>query len=734
MPLKITSLLIDTMALATEAPEPLALPTAIGIPINPMLFPNDWSLEVTLETRWQTDVTRPANSNRPERWSLISRPGRTLTARVVGMGKDEAHALLQSALGFTEFFGSPVPIYPDASAITSIASNRLFGDFRFRRFFVGGRVAIYPLRINPAKNANSVIFATVLEASPDSILVNFHASTTRTPTTLDVVAPCMDVELLQSVSGVSQIDTLYELGLTWTEVEGACSLPASWPATNITNPEVLSPFCQVVDSLPVFPFNPDWTEGVTVEVLRDINSSGSGRSTLQDPQGRAYQRFSMNVMGYDRESAWKVVRFFDSMRGRAGSFYLVHPHRPWTFGAIPALDRVSIAPVGDATKIYSYFRKLAFFRADGTFITREISSVTDLTSAFNIILTANLPDFDFVDVQPVMVCSFDQDNLVEGWATNTIIPALRLTIREEPDVGTVSVGNIGYKSGDPAFLSIPGCNLLLHAGSGCKSSGYTQTDVWPGRGNPVNHWVDESFGPNRQNTKTPPFKTMDRVVSPGTCDLIRFPQQWQNNGQPAIKDPRFSLVHQLSGLPISDRHLWSLNEWTLLMCFTPEPHTAPPSGRSLMEIRTPEQDLIFRIDRAAGTGAGRAAFERTPAASVTQVYPFTVDISTAPYTVYVTLRVSAGIARCWVNGSQAWSGSSSFSLPLPSAYTTSDWFAAFNRGVATSSSYLMSLFGNWGCANLVVSYNRGIDIEEINLLHSIVAEMYRTTQSPSVLY
>ena len=742
MSIKVTSLLIDVMTRAVERPVPIALQKSSGIPLAPTSFPHDWSVEVTLETRWQTDVTRPSTGSTPEKWSLSTRPSRSLSARMVGAGKEEANAILQAALGYNSLFGVPVPIYPDATPITSVSGLRVFGDFRYRRFFEGGRVAIYPFRMPPHKSANGVIWATLKEVSPESILVELDPSTTRAINPLiDVVAPCMDVELVQSAKANSLTDELIELEIRWDEVDGACSLPATWPPTSPLNPEILSPFCQIVDNLPVFPLEPDWASGISIDATRDIDSSGSGRSSIQEPVGQAYHLISISVMGYDRPSCWNAVRFFDSMQGRARNFYLVHPIKPWRFGGIPSLDRVQIYPAGDVHKINQHYRRLAFFRSDGTFITRRLNAASDLGGAFLLTLLTDLPDDDFVDVQPVMICSFDQDNLVENWSTNTVVPALQLSIREEPEAGPVNVPNMGYQPADPGFLAIPGCNLLLRAGSGCSDGSRDPCSVWPAPRSTVSHWTDVSAGSNRSSNPVKIALEMVRTASPLTCDLIRFPQQWQNNGQPSIKDPRFTLQTQLdSAVPLTDKHLWSDEGWTLFLCFTPEPHTAPASNRTLVQVATDVVEFLIRVDTSGQSGAARTRLQFTPPSpGIALAVPLTTDISVFPYTVILTIRVDkppAGLrkVRVWANGKQAIGSASSCYLDVPSAYYTSDWFPAFNRGRPTTSPNIASTFGVYGCANMVLSYNRPLDIDEINQVQTMISDIYRTLIETSVLY
>ncbi len=166
--MKLTATEIDVLTLATEKPEPIPLPLSVaGLPVNPMLWPADWSVQVSLQTRWQTDITKPFQGGRTEAQILASRPSRKLRISMVGATKAECHAMIQTCLEHSTVFGAPVPIYPDAVSLQSVAgqdpnNTYIYGDFRYRRFFEGGRVVFMPGRVDPNQRALSAVFGTIL--------------------------------------------------------------------------------------------------------------------------------------------------------------------------------------------------------------------------------------------------------------------------------------------------------------------------------------------------------------------------------------------------------------------------------------------------------------------------------------------------------------------------------------------------------------------------------------------
>jgi len=657
------------------------------------------------------------------------------------MSREESHAILQSALAYTEYLGSPVPLHCDHAVIDAQSGGTLFGDFRFKRFFVDGRVAIFPSMVLPQRSANSVIFATIVEITPNEMRVSYDSSTTRTPVPLvDVVCPCMDVELVPSTSGTSQKDDVFEVAFSWEELEGACTLPALWPPTWPDTGEILSPYGPVIDNLPVFPFDPNWAEGVEVELLRDIASDAAGRSTIQEAKGDAYHRFGFKLTGHNRERSWAILRWFDSMQGRAGTFYFLHPQRPWTLLSLPTLDKVRIKPCGDANHVQKYHRRVALIRDDGTMVVRGVSSVADISTSFEITLSTALPDTNFVAAVPIFIAEFEDDVVTETWVSDGVC-TIEFSVVETPSFASVNgPSGISYQQQNPSFLTIPGCNLLLRAGSGGTPDGVIPSFAWPSGSEVIRFWDDTSPGPDRTLAPQPLEKRFETVAVGGFSlpTLILFPQQFQNNRQPSILSPRFSFETQVtSELPPNQRHLWGPNGWTLFLVFTPRALTSPASLRTLFHIEGSDGAFIeFHADRNGV--ANRAAVRRALPGGASNSVPITIDISTLPYTVYMTFRWDRdGVPdhfRVWVNGAKALSAMVSLSLPTITTYTQSKWFEGFSIPDAVSAATIAQAFGKFGCANMVLSYNRPLSLSELNQTHKLIADIYRTTQEPSSMY
>ncbi len=737
---RITAVEVESLALSVEAPEPVPLPTSFGVPVNPLTMPADWSQGVVLRTRWLSDVTRPHGSNRTERVSLTSRPSRTLEVHLQGMDRDEANALLHAAFSHAGMHGVPVPLYCDMVRVSSADGLVISGDFRFRRFFRGGRVAVMRYSAAVVKSSDEVFYATIQTVSPSSLTID---AAPRDIVEGDLVIPCIDVEAVGEATGLSHTDALWGVDMTWEEVEGANTLPGLWPSA-IGDATILEPVCTVVDGRAVFPFEPDWKSGLTIDVLREKESSPQGRGSVPEVEGLPYHRFQLDLMGYNRKRTWDILRFFDAMRGRTGSFWLIHPLRPWqaysTLVPVSGLSMAYLKPVGDVETLRRYFRRAAFFRADGSFVIREINDYTDSGDHFTVYLATALPDASFVSVQPIMACNFDSDEISEEWSTDTVVPSIRLAIVENPSPGDVdhpSLLALQHQTQYPSFLSIDGMNLILRAGAGCSREDGTPCTAWPGPAQ-ISFWEDISDGPDRQNRQVRVRRVLEADAD---SILVRFPGPWENNKQHAIIEPSFSYVTQLSAeTPASQRPLWSETGWTMCLCFTPD-----------ATLRSPQIDrYLARIEEAAGlrfallcdrvSGANRSAVKVARADGTVMTADLSLDYRALKSAVYLTVRIdnAAGTCRVWLNGQQALVSPLAISGGIYRAtnnYTLSSWFGGLTRGVVSgNSSVIRQAFGKVGCANLIVSYDRPLDVDELNAVHLLVSDMFRTTYNAASLY
>lgn len=747
MTLKISSFDAEGLVLTPEQPVPVPLLLSGGLPLAPMLFPAEWSGDVTVTTRWRTDITSPSNRNKTERWALASRPIREIQVRLLGLDKGVAHAIQQAGIQHTSLRGNPVPLYCDAVTPSGSSGQTISGDFSLRRFFRGGRVVVLPGR-HLQKKGSEYFFLTIKEVNSTGIEV--EEVIPRAVLSSDFVIPCIDSDYSDSIESETPAMHISDVSMVWRELDGESCLPACWPACNVEDASVLSAFCKIADNKPVFPFDLDWASSCTVNAVRDFDSDESGRGSADTPMGKSYHKFSLPIQGHNRQSSWNVLRFFDSMQGRRGGFWLVHPNMPWSpFGApVVAVDHCRIEPFGDAQVIQDHFRSVALFRENGDIVIRRVASVSAFSNHFAIAFEVDLEDIDFVDVQPIFECHFESDSLEEVWSTDSIVPRFDLSIVEDREAGPASVNvepSIMIAPMFPKLLGVEGCNLLVSASCGCVTLKGEDAIGWPGHFL-VEKWKDISQGPSRQPTGYVVEKSFTSTGNKKSA-IIRNHNTWENNRQPTMMEPLLNADWMLSSAtPIEQRMLWSAAGWTVFFCITPL-YFAPAvaSNMFLMQVAEPTGSYLFALYYdSTGLGfANRAGVAYTRADGTAGTFPFSISCfpGQPANSTIIAVRFDAveGKARAWVNGQQATSVAQAVTggLYVSSAnYSTARVFNGFQSpsNPNPGTAYIGSIFGFKPCANMVLSYNRPLTAEEMNTVFSSIAEIYRSDVSEVSIY
>ena len=739
----LTSLDFEGLVKTSEVPEPIPLQTDQSIPVNPMLFNHDWGVECELRTSWQTDITQSSDQHE-DRWILSNRPNRALSFRVVGASKAESDAILQSAIQSAKQFGFPVPIYPDGVQLTGGDGLVGQGDFSHRRFFRGGRVAILNPKTDPLQSNQSASFASIFSVSSTEIQLSDDQGHTIELSGGEVVYPCMDVELVEESSGTALTDGVYETELEWVEVDGSSSLPASWPVDLPNAPSNLAPLCEVIDGYGLFPFNPNWSEGVEIKTRRLVDSNRMGRTSVQTPTGDPFYEFKVSVMGYDRPSCWRVARFFDAHRGRGRSFWFEHPMTPWSLASSPLITTTSVRLEGrgSASSFESAYRQCIITMQDGTRLIRTIDSVQEITSGdMEISWTEALPNEDVLSVQPVFMCRFDQDSLQENWNTDEAIPSMELKIAQEPKAAAdVSVGDLGFDSGLNKISSLGDNSFIFNAGS----EGYDYRDrphlPYPASYRPLRVWRDSGVKYGKRGT---PAQNRHRIDTNARLVLPNSP--FIHGGQPilfpattsAVFDNTFMLD---SDQPINDRQLWDVERgWTIAICISRfVKQAAFGSRRLLIDIfSTGEYGVSLTIDDDGLISGYEQFLEAGPVGSIQ-----TVPISTTPdgqfFSPIYILRFGGtnegNSVRLWINGEPATSSGVSIPLEDVSDYSQARFFGAFPVWTLSRAGISTAINTGLPGASMLASFKEALSLENINSLGDILSAKYQTTYTQATLY
>lgn len=730
--MKLTATQVDLLQMVQERPEPIPLRRdLLDRPINPFFFKPDWGSQVSLTTRWLSDVTKPLGGRR-QAMILASRPVRSMSVSLVADTKEKASALLASLLEFSTYSGCPVPLFCDLAQVQSVdvIGGVVYGDFSRRRFFAGGRCVFMSSREQADQNAVSAMFATVLEVGPKSMRIAIDQAAFRAISESDLVFPCFDAEVVTESSIEMKTDSVHIATVRWNELEGSSTLPALWPAISPDDGSLASPLAQVIDNKPVFPFEIDWGSSPTAQPDRDIDTDQGSRGAVIEAKGEAFLRFDFSLMGYDRPRSWRILRFFDCMRGRGGAFWLVHPSRPWPKANL-SLSSFSIPASGNADAFSRHFKRAAFIRQDGTIEIRSLAPASYQSGNFEVGFSPALPDNDFVDVQPVYICTFDSDSLEETWATDSVIPSMRFTAVEQKDYGTVSIGlGLGYREGSSGIYAIQDCTFMARAGLN-NTYDFAKSYVWPCNNHRVFDWGDIAYGPSRDRSPARVKKSLSGIP-PVYSGLFRFFDPNLNNGQPAISSPVMEMPHLTNAQVLDgDRHIWGANGFTLFVSLTPHelPGSSGAADKLLFRVQAGSAGIRCFYDRAGQAGAARHQIGiRQGGTWVNADFVETFKDQLTACCLAVRVDNNEGKCRVWLNGTQALSSALTavLAVPQPTDVYSNEWFSAFFVNQLLSSGFVLNGFGLHGSVSFLACYSRPLSLEEMKTMHVFVSNQFKT--------
>lgn len=751
MMLKLNAAQLDALVLSPEAPEPIALPSGtLGFPINPMMFPHDWSLTLSVETRWQTDLVKSLSLH-TDASVLQSRPTRKLTARFVGPDKKSSESIINSLKQGASSFGFPVPIFSDAAKIESAVGLTLYGSFDRRRFFVGGRAIIMPLEVDPAQSKTSCFYVRIVEAGPKAMVVALESFFQfRAISETDVIIPCIDCETVTEASGTALTDSVFAVEATWTEVAGASTLPAIWPPVSADDASALSPFCTILGNKALFPFDPDWSDGVSIGVTREANQDLLGRTQAQTPIGKPYYSFSITLVGYDRPRAWDISRFFDAVRGRAGLFYFEHPMRPWTVSSTHDDMSCSVTAASNQD-VLKNINEVIITSSIGREVRFVDNVVETAPGVFRVYFTEAASTAFITDLQPVYTCRFGSDTLSVKWATNEVAVGMQFDIIEEVRDSAANrgdkvnaVGDLSYFDIYSGFSAVAGNTLLMMPGSECFNSEGVKAEIWPATRNRVDLWYDSSLPTRSRNESRVHRRHVMRALpnpSTSTTFLVQPLSNFRNNNKACLMNPAFSLESQVDqGIMLpGDSCLWSPTDgWTLFLCFTPFSWPATAVSTEVVGIQTPEIYVRLYLDRAGAVGNRAALSVAVPGGSASAVIPITADFSSLFLPVTVCVRFGGSLngnsVHVWVNSEQALAASAVRSIPAPSSYTRSDWCKDLINSTTPTRASVSDAWTNTPMLNGIVSYKRALNIQELTDISGLLSRMFFTPTAEITLY
>jgi hypothetical protein len=414
-------------------------------PITPLSFPtgldfflHNWVGGVSMETRYMTDITRSPTTLAEERRGLLERPQRQLKMEFLHGEVVEVDRLLVHLRRLTD--ENLVGFLPqDTVTVTtsSTGQDEINGDFRYRRFFDGGRVAVF--RANPTGDslhlAAETDIYTIQTVFTDHILVDRNLDQTYVDS-LWFIVPLIDLEIVLTPTVTHHTTTVAQVTLTLNEVVGKSALPPSFTGG-------------VPDGwdhqlgLPVFEFGLDWDGGITTIYRRYGQRRTEGRKPVVVPEGPRYVQVQDFKLKLDRPDFWRILNLFDSRRGRLDPFWEIDQEDIWTvIDTDPQF--IDVQAFGLFADFEADFTEHAgIVMNDGTIYIREINTIQDVGPwRISLVSGNDLPDP--IDVSEIKRFSrarlkrFDSDSLPERWH-NTETSEVRFSTVEVLAEGEVDI-------------------------------------------------------------------------------------------------------------------------------------------------------------------------------------------------------------------------------------------------------------------------------------------------------
>lgn len=397
----------------------------------------------TVETSYQTDITRGVVPGTEERKSLWDRPVRVQNVKLTARDIEEASQLYMNVLRLSQE-RLPIPLYSDFAKVTADSSGTIiYCDTRYKRLFPNARILIHTWEhlnrpVDPLIRDIAAVF-------PDRIVLK--SSLDKTYPARSRVFPLMDAEVKLTGSVHLISDEIFEVDLETTEVVG----PSSLPPSRVTEPEDVPYY----NGRPILDIDPNWAEGFTSEIVRDGEQITEGRgSTIQLDGPSPRLRHTLTFQTLDRAMFWKLLGYFDSRLGSAKSFYVVNPA---TLFEVLSLDSsyVIIKDFGDVNNVRDFIDHIALVSRGKAPIIRKISSVIDLGTGWKIFFDKPIDLTYFVGVKRGRITSahlvrLDSDAMTENWNTDNKVK-ISWTMIDTQNEESVEIENLDFYLKDKLY-------------------------------------------------------------------------------------------------------------------------------------------------------------------------------------------------------------------------------------------------------------------------------------------
>lgn len=405
-------------------------------------FSHNWAKEFRVETRFNTAVSRGAQSLSEDRTQKWERPRRTVRIEWAENGLDDRRNLMDLIQTVREFSREDwmVPFSSDCGLITRneiTSATFVEGIFDDRRFFLGGRVAIVKFNrsTQDVQDENGDLFGVHLTTLLNTAGSGEFELTDPLPFDIDGGAAFM-VPLICVIPNLLTVVKqhhcrLWQISVEFTEDGGPTCLPGLIEG----NP----PGFDVYRDRPIFRPRHNYANPLNIEVLQEGTQQEIGRNTETFIRG-ATQRVKHRIrMNEERDLAFDYIRFFESRKGRLRSFWLIDQEMIFEVLDIEPTF-IDVRPVGDFVEFQENMEFFGFMMKDGTCFVREIVTFNDLGSVWRLSVVDSLPSGlafqDVVLAGRARDTRMIEDTFEERWFHGNVVKfqVKTISLLEEKDV------------------------------------------------------------------------------------------------------------------------------------------------------------------------------------------------------------------------------------------------------------------------------------------------------------
>jgi hypothetical protein len=381
----------------------------------PVVWQEDWSGGgFRLSTGWGTRVTRGADGTHT-RVGSRNRPHRKLGLRVVGLRPDDVRWYREECYRRVHAY-QLLPLAPDVTwwegkASHSAALNWLC-DTTYRRFYVGGYVALAELRHHLARlprfHVAKLTAVTDTQISIDAPVGVSLAGPVRIVPLLECLPlSSASAQLADPVAGTITVEAVERPGRSalpaWLAAGGE---PPGWPSFNDGSVPLNAPI--------LYP-PPDYRD-VAVGVEADEEQAASGLALYMLRRGPVYNTARLSWTAR-RPDAVQLLRFFDGRRGRTFPYWLPSPAYDLEVLAVGA-DSVTVRAGGYSVD-WARWGYLSVRHAGGIYfgkisgVVRAVDGLTDTVTLASTPLGFTLASIDTAGL--AMPAAFAADEITEEW-------------------------------------------------------------------------------------------------------------------------------------------------------------------------------------------------------------------------------------------------------------------------------------------------------------------------------